>query len=367
MAETGSLIKPRHMAVAGVMLVGIQLGLVAIFDFKPPQFHAGYEAEQTLTDAAEPLSSQRLQQLEAMLSPAPVLSFVAPTQDADIAAIITPENGPNGAVSDPDPGLEAGPKDVPAATAGDAPLEMAMIDPPAEPLIIPKVDRKPLVVAPIYIETLPDLSGLTVDQRKTQFIAFMLPLILRANLELDHRRKRIDVSFRAGDSEKLRQWAQLYNFDPASRSDAEIYAELKQRVRPVPVSIALAQAAIESGWGTSRFAIEGNAVYGQWAWSQDAGIRPLEARYDNAVVRSFNHLFESIRAYMHNLNTHHAYDRFRRVRQETRDAPIETRLPALIATLDQYSEKRDIYIATLFDVMEDNLLWDYETALLTEE
>ena len=132
------------------------------------------------------------------------------------------------------------------------PRLVAMIDPPAE-LIIP-ADRKPLAVAPIYIETLPDLSGLP-SSAETQFIAFMLPLILRANLELDHRRKRIDVSFRPGTAKNsgnghgfrlIRQPQRCRNLCGTETTGA------------AGTGLDRAgQAAIQSGWGTSRFAIEG--------------------------------------------------------------------------------------------------------------
>lgn len=362
MAEKVSLIKPRHLAYAGVILVGIQLGFVIFSGFMPPQFTAGYhqtEQGHQFSDQAQPLSASRLRELEAILSPVPLLSFSAPTSDFVIPEILPPSSVRDSAEKKVEG--EAAPPETEENTA------VAVIDPPKQPRIIPKQEKKTISIAPVYIKSLPDLSVLTVKQRKKQFIAFMLPLILRANIELDERRQRIDETFRNGESAKLKQWAALYHFDPQNLSDVEIHAELTRRVRPVPVSVALAQAAIESAWGTSRFAVQGNAVFGQWAWTDDAGIRPLEARYDNVVVRSFANLFASVRAYMHNLNTHYAYDRFRDVRLQMVNAPIETRIPAIIATLDQYSEKREVYIDMLFDVMDDNDFWVFDQARLTEK
>ena len=130
----------------------------------------------------------------------------------------------------------------------------------------------------------------------------------------------------------------------------------------IPPSIALAQAAIESGWGTSRFAVQGNALFGQWAWSYDQGIKPSESRVENAVVRSFANLFDSVRAYMHNLNTHHSYENFRRLRQQ-KDIDMNTLTGALI----EYSEERDVYIDKLISMAEVNDFAVYNNAELLPE
>ena len=106
-------------------------------------------------------------------------------------------------------------------------------------------------------------------------------------------------------------WARLYRVKSEGKSLEDLQRDLLQRADMVPVSLALAQAAIESGWGTSRFARQGNALFGQWAWQADAGLKPAEASNSRAVVRSFPNLFGSVRAYMHNLNTHSSYATFR--------------------------------------------------------
>ena len=364
MAEKVSPIKPRHLALAGVVLVSLQLGLVAWFDFKPPQFKAGFhvaEEDVVIPEATAPTAYERLQQLEAILSPAPILAWAKPATDYAIPDIIAPEVvlgfGSAGQVTPQ--------SDEPAAE--DETIQLALAQPAARLRIKPPAETDSLSIEPVYIESLPDLTVLDVKQRKKQFIAFMLPLILRANQELEERRARIEMTYRSGNTVRLRQWAELYNFNPENMSNDDIHAELLRRVYPVPVSIALAQGAIESGWGTSRFAIQGNAIYGQWAWSAKDGIKPKEARYENAVVRSFSHLFDSVRAYMHNLNTHAAYERFRVSRAENINAPLEDRIPAMLETLDQYSEKREVYIDMLVDIMNDNDLWLYEKARLAVE
>lgn len=355
------------MAYAGIGLVVLQLGLVGLFSFKPPEFKAGYhEAPVETPETVNPPQTDydSLRQLEAILSPAPVLAWAEPASDYSIPNMIAPDVLLDFGSDVIDAEEDTASKEKPTE---DETTELALA------LTVPRLDLnrqtviESLNIEPVYIQTLPDMSELDVKQRKRQFIAFMLPLILRANQEIDDRRQKIDVTFNAGLNSQLIQWAELYNVKTASRSAEEIHAELMRRVQPVPVSIALAQGAVESGWGTSRFAIQGNAIYGQWAWSADAGIKPKDGRYENAVIRSFANLFDSVRAYMHNLNTHRAYAEFRTVRHQKAGAAPHDLVPALLDTLDQYSEKRQVYINTLIDVMNDNQLWTFDYARLTAE
>ena len=96
-------------------------------------------------------------------------------------------------------------------------------------------------------------------------------------------------------------------------------SKLKMRMDIIPVSIALAQAANESGWGTSRFALQGNALFGQWTWSKK-GISPKKQDKDKTHrVLQFQVLKASVRAYKNNLNTHNAYKEFREVRARLRE------------------------------------------------
>ena len=140
---------------------------------------------------------------------------------------------------------------------------------------------------------------MTGDAQKQSFINMLLPLILVANDELRQRREAVQAAVQAHDRDKLDQWAVLYRIEAEKLDDTELAERLLSRVDTIPVALALAQAAVESGGGTSRFARQGNALFGQWAWSESAGMRPLAASNDRAVVRSFGSLLESVRAYMH--------------------------------------------------------------------
>ena len=205
---------------------------------------------------------------------------------------------------------------------------------------------------------------LTGDAQKQSFIKLVLPLILAANDELLQRREAVKVSIKANDRNKLDQWAVLYRLDSENFDDFELAERLLRRVDTIPVAVALAQAAVESGWGTSRFAQQGNALFGQWAWTESAGMRPLAASNERAVVRSFGSLLESVRAYMHNLNTHQNYERFRDARYQLKPQPKAVKASRLATYLDSYAEIGQAYVKKLLAVMSSNNFDQYAEAKL---
>lgn len=205
---------------------------------------------------------------------------------------------------------------------------------------------------------------LTGDVQKQSFIKLVLPLILAANDELLQRREAVKASVQANDRNKLDQWAVLYRIDSENFDDFELAERLLRRVDTIPVALALAQAAVESGWGTSRFAQQGNALFGQWAWTESAGIRPLAASNERAVVRSFGSLLESVRAYMHNLNTHQNYKRFRDARYRLKPQTEAVKASRLATYLDSYAEIGQAYVKKLLAVMSSNNFDQYAEAKL---
>ena len=141
-------------------------------------------------------------------------------------------------------------------------------------------------------------------------------------------------------------------------------AELKMRMDIIPVSIALAQAANETGWGTSRFALEGNALFGQWTWSKK-GITPKNQDSDqNHKILQFQILKASVRAYKNNLNTHNAYKEFREVRAKLRQSVTKVTGLALIKYLKNYSEIGTKYTEIIEGIMVQNSLTDFDKANL---
>ena len=196
-----------------------------------------------------------------------------------------------------------------------------------------------------------ELSGAA---QKQSFLDIVLPLIVAANDEIIARRVAINSEYEAGDRLTLEKWAQLYKVDTTGLTDIAVRNRLLHRADIIPVPIALAQAAIESGWGTSRFARQGNALFGQWAWKQDAGIRPLKAENERHVVRRFDSLFASVRAYMHNLNTHRNYTAFRAVRAHNRNSMTPNQVDLLVQQLDGYAEIGIDYVRKLETLIRTN-------------
>ena len=148
----------------------------------------------------------------------------------------------------------------------------------------------------------------------------------------------------------------------------EQLAELRKRVDIVPLSLALSQTAEESGWGTSRFAVEGNALFGQWTWG--GGMKPKEQRTrtrgDHGVA-AFESPLESVTSYMLNLNTHHTYESLRDRRAELRANNQPVTGNELAGTLTRYSERGGAYVDTLRSIMRVNNLAPADGAYLTAE
>lgn len=228
-------------------------------------------------------------------------------------------------------------------------------------------------VAPIRFP--PDLDRLPVEARKRAFFRSLLPLVVHENTRVAAQRKRLlevldpgrTIPLTAEEDRFVRRLGVEYGVDvpePMGRDD--VLATLLLRVDVVPVPLALAQAAIESAWGTSRFAQDGNAIFGQWTLDPERpGLVP-EGRPDGEAYRveAFPHIHASIRGYMRNLNTHRAYREFRarRAAQRRLGRPLDAF--ALAETLDRYSARGDEYIAELVAVMRQNQLNRFARARL---
>ena len=227
----------------------------------------------------------------------------------------------------------------------------------------------------LYLARVPsDLRQLReVEDRKSLFIKTVLPLILRVNEEIAEDRARLlalDARLKAGalPGPAERRWlnslAAAYGVEPAPGALPDL-AALLLRVDEIPVALALAQAIEESGWGTSRFAREGNALYGQYAWSASAGLKPANLGADAGfVVRSFDRAIDAAAAYSLNLNTHPAYRDFRAARARMRAAGAPLDAEALAGHLLRYSERGQDYVRTLRIIMRANRLDELRQASL---
>lgn len=223
----------------------------------------------------------------------------------------------------------------------------------------------------LFIVSLPhDLKKLAQpSHRKVMFIKSTLPLILHVNELIAHDRERLielrrkmhaGVPLPSEDQAWLSRMAERHDLDSIDID------ELLLRVDVIPPSLAIAQAAEESGWGTSRFAREGNALFGQRVYDDERpGIVPDER--DEGLtfrVRAFNHLIDGVKSYMRNLNSHFAYDRFREERARMRAEGGEIDGYRLVETLDRYSERGDAYVATIRKIMRSNGLEVFDGARL---
>jgi len=375
------------------MFVVIGLMGPGLFQLKPPNWLGG--DEEARVEVLEPLAEGESVAVAIPQSPfdqspigrdGPVEQVVPATVAADAAQNATagksgevvpkpPEGvvlgGPNAGLSDSRlAALQSG-------TIPEAPAVRARVTVPkpeqapemaprtARLPAVPKLSPVPVVVGRDFTRHIPDSHvGLPVAEQKESFVAMVLPLILAANEEIAQRRKAVRRAAEINDRPGLERWAKLYRLNGEGRSLAELEAAILMRADYIPVSLALAQAAIESGWGTSRFARQGNALFGQWAWQASAGIKPAEASNSRAVVRSFPNLFGSVRAYMHNLNTHPTYANFRERRHMLRGHKRADTGLQLANYMDSYAEIGSAYVDKLQALIRSNDFGRFETARL---
>ena len=225
--------------------------------------------------------------------------------------------------------------------------------------------RSQKLVKPIYFTQFPrDLEKLqSTKLKKETFIKIVLPLIVAENERiLADREKLIVLSDKKFTTDLEKQWIRQKLLEyKVKKGDLK---ELITRMDIIPTSIALAQAAKESGWGTSRFALEGNAIFGQWTWS-GKGIAPLDRESNkNHKILKFPILRASVKAYQNNLNTHKSYSKFRQKRSSLRDKNKKIKGLELTETLNNYAQTGSEYTKILNQIIKQNRLMDFEPVRL---
>ena len=225
--------------------------------------------------------------------------------------------------------------------------------------------REKKLVKPVALTLLPAEIKMieNTKKRKEFFIQIILPLILQENNNIKLDRKRLFSIINKNNNTKLeKKWIEKkYKQYGVVSKDLSI---LKRRMDEIPVSLAIAQAAKETGWGTSRFAQEGNALFGQWTWSGE-GLKPKDAEKNQGhKVMKFNVLQASVRAYQRNLNTHPSYKRLRQARAELRDLgkPLDSLI--LVRFLNEYAETGEKYVEVLTQIIKQNELKDFDDVKL---
>ncbi|MSO92058.1 MAG: hypothetical protein EXQ86_01495 [Rhodospirillales bacterium] len=252
--------------------------------------------------------------------------------------------------------------------------------PPPDPILLQAVlsrvnyDLKSVIlgeerVPRVFVAGLPSILGdiQETQLRKDIFLKLVLPLVLRVNEEIlleRHRLlalrhiQRLGGKLSAADTHWLQRLAARYGA-PADDLD-----DLLDRVDMIPPSLAVAQAAKESGWGTSRFVREGNALFGQWIYA-DGHLVPLRRDEGKShSVQSFKHLVESVRAYALNLNSNRHYREFRSLRARLRSQGLALEGVMLAGALTRYSGQGPVYVNRLRTLIRSNELWRLDGARL---
>ena len=225
--------------------------------------------------------------------------------------------------------------------------------------------RKKKLVKPVALTLLPQEIKMIENSKKRKefFIQIVLPLIIEENnnIKID-RNTLFAIINKSNNSNSEKQWLEKkYKQYGVKSGDL---STLKIRMDEIPVSLAIAQAAKETGWGTSRFALEGNALFGQWTWSGE-GLKPKEAKEgENHKVMKFNILQASVRAYQRNINTHSTYKDFRKARAKLRDSNKPLDSIVLSKYLNKYAETGNQYVEVLQKIIKQNKLQDFDDAKL---
>ena len=225
--------------------------------------------------------------------------------------------------------------------------------------------RKNKLVKPVSLSLLPKEIKMieNVQKRKDLFIQIILPLVIKENNNIRLDRKKLFRILNKSKNTRIEKVWLLKKFKQYGVVNKDL-STLKVRMDEVPISMAIAQAAKETGWGTSRFALEGNALFGQWTWSGE-GIKPAGADDDSThKIMKFKVLQASVKAYQRNLNTHNSYKEFRSARAELRDRGKKLDSIILSQYLDRYAETGKKYVKILQLIIKQNQLTDFDDAKL---
>ena len=234
----------------------------------------------------------------------------------------------------------------------------------------------PFTITEQELDYLPILSSLPSDfdqlqdvkLKKKLFYLITLPIIHESNrlilkdrkMVINIEKKFLRADLNENEVNETVRIAVKYKLD-YSTIDLKLFRDLKQRINIIPVSLALAQAIVESGWGQSRFALEGNALYGQWTTNERKGIIPEDRDEDKThAVRKFENLKQSVQAYMHNINTHRAYYSFRVVRRIAERVQYTDPISAKVKFLAAYAEIGQEYVDKLELIIESNKLREFD-------
>lgn len=223
------------------------------------------------------------------------------------------------------------------------------------------------------VTSLPDgMNRLPVSDKKSLFFRTLMPLVLAENARLREQREFIERSFSkygeldAEARKELQAIARKYRID-GDLDSGENRSELLSRVDTAPPALVLAQAANESGWGSSRFAVQANNLFGVWTYDRSQGLKPLQRETEaQHYVRVYPSLQQAVRDYLFNLNVGHAYEGLRQQRatMRARNQPLDAL--TLAGSLERYSERGSEYVSEIRGMIRSNDLDHLERLELDE-
>ena len=226
----------------------------------------------------------------------------------------------------------------------------------------------------MYFPYIPkNISQYETKKKKSVFIAILLPISLKGNEMVLEERRQMKIAFSTNNIYQIERFSKKYkiknfkkiNFSTLNRSELRtIKLELLNKINSIPISLILAQSIIESGWGASRFAQEGNALFGQWTWKNDDGIKPKGNLDANFSVKSFDSLLDSVNSYILNLNTHPAYKGLRNFRMSQYNNGKNITGNDMANFLDKYAEIGLEYVTKVKKMIKKNQLIKYENSSL---
>ena len=227
-----------------------------------------------------------------------------------------------------------------------------------------------------WMMPLPDFAAMAlVNERKRAFFDFTRELVRaenevilsrRSHVQAQLRRIKAKVAIAVHDLQKLQAWLRAYGIKGEADQPA-VLNRLLHRMDIIAPSLALAQAANESAWGTSRFAREGNNLFGQWCFQPGCGLAPAQRSPGQThEVRVFEHPYASIVSYMHNLNTHPAYAPLRSIRGRLRAQAAPITGLDLVDGIRSYSQERDRYVHWIRQIIVANGLNEIDLADQTQ-
>jgi Bax protein len=219
-------------------------------------------------------------------------------------------------------------------------------------------------VKPLIYENIEEIALFDPDIRKQKFIELLLPAILVTKYEIYKENKRtIDIWGKLKSNLDITHNDSVFMEELFLKYETKNFAEINQRQQVHPNSIILAQAALETGWGTSRFFLQGNNAYGIWSFSKmENRMESLSSRGDIKIyLKKYDHVSESVKDYFQTIGKSWAFDQFRKRRSETNNAY------ELIWYLNRYSELRNDYVKKIGELMIQNTLTQYDTCEIDPE